>query len=61
MFDFLLRVRALDRLGLGKPFKMIFIVVFFGALMAGLIYAFSVFSGLNEGSSGNHVQHHSTR
>ena len=57
MFWFLLRVKALNRLGFTKPFRVAFLVVFVGALIAGLIYSYVVFSALNERSHVPHVQH----
>ena len=60
MFQFLLRVKALHRLGFGRPFRIIFIVIFAGALLAGVVYAFAVFSALNQRNQVPHVQPHST-
>jgi len=57
MFWFLLRVKALDRLGFTKPFRVAFVIVFVGALIAGLIYSYVVFSALSERSHVPHVQH----
>ena len=44
MFWFLLRVKALNRLGFTKPFRVAFLIVFVGALIAGLIYSYVVFT-----------------
>jgi hypothetical protein len=60
MFQFLLRVRALDRLGFAKPFRLAFLVFFVGALIAGVIYAGSVFRSLDERIHDPHVHAHST-
>jgi hypothetical protein len=55
MFEFLLRVKALGRLGLGRPLRVMFLLIFMGALVAGLIYAAVVFRAVNERSHGHHV------
>lgn len=60
MFEYLLRVKALHRLGMGKPFRAVFIVVLIGAIIAGMIYAFAVFQAVSERSQSPHVRTHST-
>ncbi len=57
MFWFLLRVKALNRLGFTKPFRVAFLIVLLSALVAGLIYSYVVFNALNERSRPSHVQH----
>jgi hypothetical protein len=61
MFEYLLRVKALHRLGMGKPFRAAFIAVFVGAIIAGLIYAFVVFHVVSERSHSPHVHAHSSQ
>ena len=61
MFWFLIDVLALRRLGLGRPFRYIILVIFLGCLVAGLIYTFVVFHALTERNSAPHVQQHSVR
>jgi hypothetical protein len=61
MFRFLLRVRALNRLGLTSPIRVMFLVIFVGALIAGVAYACVVFNVLNERSHSPNVHAHSTR
>lgn len=58
MFEYLLRVKALHRLGMGRPFRAAFIAIFIGAIIAGLIYAFVVFRAVNERSQSPHVHAH---
>ena len=60
MFDFLLRVKAMQRLGLSRPFRYMFLVLFVSCLVAGLIYAFVVFNAVRERSHTSHVHAHST-
>jgi hypothetical protein len=57
MFWFLLRVKALNRLGFTKPLRTVFLVALLGALAAGLIYSYVVFNALNERRHVPHVQH----
>lgn len=59
MFWFLLRVKALNRLGFTKPFRVAFLIVFLGALLAGLIYSYVVFNALSARSHIPNVQRHS--
>lgn len=61
MFEYLLRVKALHRLGMGRPFRAVFIAVFVGAVIAGLIYAFVMFHTVNERSHSPHVHAHSSQ
>ncbi len=60
MFDFLLRVKAMQRLGLSRPFRYMFVVLFVGCLVAGLIYAYVVFNAVRERSHSPHVYSHSS-
>lgn len=60
MFEYLLRVKALHRLGMGRPFRALFVVVLVGAIIAGMIYAFVVLQAVNERSHSPHVHPHST-
>jgi len=61
MFRYSTHVLALRRLGLTRPFRYLVLVLFFGCLFAGLIYAAVVFQALNERSRAPHVESHSTR
>jgi hypothetical protein len=61
MFWFFIRVRALQRLGLGKPFQYIILVLFAGCIIAGLIYAAVVLHAVNERSHPAHVHAHSSQ
>jgi hypothetical protein len=58
MFDFLLRVKALHRLGMGRPFLTAFIVIFVGAVIAGLIYATIIFQAVSTRSQSPNVHIH---
>jgi len=60
MFEYLLRVKALHRLGMGRPFLAAFIAIFVGAVIAGVIYACVVFHSVNERSHPPHVHAHSS-
>lgn len=60
MFWFFIRVRALQRLGLGKPFRYIILILFVGCVIAGFIYAAVVFHAVNERSHPPHVHAHSS-
>ncbi len=55
MFEYLVRVKALHRLGMGKPFRTLFVLVLIGAVVAGMIYAFVVFRAISERSPSPHV------
>lgn len=61
MFEYLLRVKALHRLGMGRPFRAAFIAIFAGAIIAGLVYAFIVFQAVNQRSHPPHVHTHSSQ
>ncbi len=61
MFEYLLRVKALHRLGLGKPFRTLFVVVLIGAIIAGMIYAFVVFHAISERSQSPYVHAYSSQ
>ncbi len=60
MFTFLLRVRAMHKLGLATPFKYILLVLFIGCVIAGFIYAAVVIHAVNERSHPPHVHAHSS-
>jgi len=55
MFQFLLRVRALNRLGLTNLFRVALLVFLAGTLVAGLTYACVVLNALKERSHSPHV------
>lgn len=59
MFEYLLRVKALHRLGMGKPFRALFVLVLVGAIVAGMIYACVVFQAISKRSESPHVHTHS--
>lgn len=62
MFQFLLRVKALERLGLARPLRYLFLIAFVIVLIAGLVYAAAIFNAVtNQGSPDHHVPPHSTR
>ena len=61
MFWYLMDILALKRLGLGRPFRYIILIVVFGCFLAGLIYTAVVFHALTERNRAPHVQEHSTR
>jgi hypothetical protein len=61
MFWFFIRVRALQRLGLGKPSQYIILILFAGCLIAGLIYAAVVLHAVNERNHPPHVHAHSSQ
>ena len=60
MFWFVVDTLMLRRLGLGRPFRYALLVLLFGCLLAGSIYAFVVFRALNERRHVYHVYTHST-
>lgn len=55
MFTFLLRVKAMHRLGLARPFRYILLAVLVGCLVAGAIYAYVVLNAVQERSHHPHV------
>lgn len=60
MFTFLLRVKAMHKLGLTRPFRYILLVLFIGCVIAGMIYAHVVLNAVRERSPTSHVHPHST-
>ena len=62
MFQFLLRVKALERVGLSKPIRYLFLVGFVIVLIAGLIYANFIFNAAtHQRSRDHHVEPQSAR
>ncbi len=61
MFTFLLRVKAMHKLGLTKPFRYILLVLFVGCLIAGMIYAYVVLNVVRERSNSPYVHAHSSQ
>jgi hypothetical protein len=59
MFTFLLRVKAMHKLGLARPFKYILLVLFIGCVIAGLIYTYVVLNAVRERSHSPYVHTHS--
>jgi hypothetical protein len=60
MFDFLLRVKALERLGLAKPFRYVLAILLAGCLVAGSIYTCVILNAVRERSYSPHVNAHSS-
>ena len=60
MFKYQVHALAMRKLGLGRPFRSIILIVLFGCFLAGLIYTAVVFHALEERKQAPHVQHHST-
>jgi hypothetical protein len=60
MFKYQIHALAMRKLGLGRPFRLLFLLIILGCLVAGLIYSVVVFHALTERNSAPHVQHHST-
>jgi hypothetical protein len=60
MFKYQIHALTMRKLGLGRPFRFLFLVIFLGCLIAGLIYAAVVFHALSERNRAPHVQPHST-
>jgi hypothetical protein len=60
MFRFLLQVTFIRRVLQFRFVRLLLILVFAGAVIAGLIYASVVFHALTERNQAPHVQHNST-
>ena len=60
MFRFLLQVTFVRRVLQFRFVRLLLILVFAGAVIAGLIYASVVFHALTERNQAPHVQHNST-
>jgi hypothetical protein len=58
MFDFLLSIKFLHRLGLGKPFRLAFVVIFVVLLIVVSIYTTNRFLTLHERTGAHHVDTH---
>ena len=60
MFWFIIDVLALRKLGLGRPFRYLILIVLAGCLIAGFIYASVVIKAVSERSNTPHVSTHSS-
>jgi len=60
MFWFIIDVLALRRLGLGRPFRYLILILLAGCLIAGFIYASAVMKAVSERSNTHHVSPHSS-
>jgi hypothetical protein len=60
MFWFIIDVLALRKLGLGRPFRYLILIVLAGCLIAGFIYASVVMKAVSERSNTPHVSPHSS-
>ncbi len=60
MFEYLIDIILLRRLGLGPFFRLIVLLLLVGVVVAGLIYAAAVFHAVSERSTPPHVHAHST-
>jgi hypothetical protein len=59
MFDFLLSIKFLRRLGLGRPFRLALAVIFVVLLIVVSIYTTNLFLSLHERTGAQHVDTHS--
>ena len=60
MFWYLMDVLALQKSGLARPLRYLFLLFLVGCLIAGIIYACAVFHAVSERSHAPHVHTHST-
>jgi hypothetical protein len=60
MFWFIVDILTLRRLGLGKPFRYVLLVLILGCLGAALIYTYVFFNAVRERSQTPHAHAHST-
>ena len=60
MFKYQIHALAMGKLGLGRPFRLLFLLIILGCLAAGLIYSVVVFHAVAKRSQSHHVQHPST-
>ena len=60
MFRFVLQTAFIRRVVQARPIRFGILLVFFGALIAGLIYAYVFLNTANERSRAPHVHPHST-
>jgi len=61
MFKYQIHALAMRRLGLGRPLRLLFLLIIFGCLVAGVIYLAVFLRAVDQRSSGHNVEHHSTR
>ena len=61
MFKYQIHALAMRKLGLGRPFRFLMLLIILGCLVAGAIYAFVVFRAVTNRSQTHHVQHNSSR
>jgi hypothetical protein len=57
MFKYQIHALAMRKLGLGRPFRLLFLLIILGCLAAGLIYSVVVFHAVAKRSQSHHVQH----
>lgn len=60
MFWFIIDVLLLRKLGLGRPFRYLILILLAGCLIAGFIYASVVMKAVSERSNTPHVSPHSS-
>ncbi len=60
MFKYQIHSLAMRKLGLGRPFRLLFLLIILGCLLAGLIYSIIVFQAVVKRSQSHHVHHPST-
>lgn len=61
MFWFFIRIRAFQRLGFGKLFQYISLILLVGCVIAGLIYAAVIIHAVNERNHPPYVHAHSSQ
>ena len=59
MFKYQVHSLAARKLGLGRPFRLLMLLLLLGCLVAGAIYAFVIFHAVENRSQNHHVQQHS--
>jgi len=60
MFKYVIGILTLQRLGLARPLRLVFLLILAVLTLAVIAYTVNVFVTLTERTSGHHVQHHSS-
>jgi hypothetical protein len=60
MFKYQIHALAMRKLGLGRPFRVLMLLIILGCFVAGVIYSAVVFQAVVKRSHSHHVQPHTT-
>ena len=61
MFKYQIHALAMRKLGLGRPFRFLMLLIILGCFVAGVIYSVVLFQAVAKRSQSHHDQHPSTK